>query len=154
MRKCVDRLFSYQPSVVHHATQCRVRIYERVDGGFTVLATELADNRGMSITNAAEALASQLLALFQLDPATTRWIEHYTADSYREGAHKPSFDEVTFTWPANRQAHSPQWQQLTLEEVEILTGDDFSPMGQVLSDADLTTVDGGAFDDWDVWEQQ
>ena len=47
-----------------------------------VVLTELPDNPGMSVTNAAEEIASQVRREFGLDPDQTRWIEHYPERYY------------------------------------------------------------------------
>ena len=69
------------------------------------IAIEIKENLGKSITNAAEELATQLVAAFNLEPEQTRFIEHYTPASY-EGSDDTSYEEVTFPWQG-RQARNP-----------------------------------------------
>lgn len=45
-----------------------------------VIATELSDNPGMSITNAAEYAASEVCRQLEIDPYQLVWIEHYPPD--------------------------------------------------------------------------
>jgi hypothetical protein len=80
-----------------------------------VVLTELADNVGMSVTNAAAEIAAQVRSEFSLDPDLTRWIEHYPQ--------YPTYDEITFTWDGHN-ALEPSWRRLVVEEAEVLIGDD------------------------------
>lgn len=45
-----------------------------------VIATELSDNPGVSVTNFAEGLATLVCRRFSIDPEKLIWIEHYPAD--------------------------------------------------------------------------
>ncbi len=82
------------------------------------IATEIKGDPGQSITNAAEELATQLVAAFNMEPDQARFIEHYTPASY-EGSHDTSYDEVTFTWQG-KQARNPQWRRLQPHEIADL----------------------------------
>lgn len=113
----MDTLFSYKPDPFHREARCRIRFYQH-DGQQVVVATELSDNPGMSVTNAAEDIATQLVAQYGLDVDRLVWIEHYW---YPDEGH--SFDQVRFTWD-NGKASQPRWRRLTFEEAERLTGDD------------------------------
>lgn len=59
--------------------------------GNVVIATELEDNLGMSITNAVEWVASQVCRAFNIEPSRLVWFEHYS----REDTH----DIVIFDLP-------------------------------------------------------
>src|SRR2546421_12763932 len=49
-----------------------------IDGGKTVIiATELADNPGTSVTNICEDLASVVCVELAIDPSSLVWIEYY-----------------------------------------------------------------------------
>lgn len=54
------------------ASRCEVEVHDNV-----VVATELDDNPGVSITNAAEVAASAACRRFGIDPHALVWIEHY-----------------------------------------------------------------------------
>ncbi len=87
-----------------------------------VIATELATNPGMSITNAAEVLASKIVKQFHLDPKNTRFIEHYGQESYdyekgRERA--DTYDVITFTWK-DTTALQPVWRPADAKEMQKL----------------------------------
>lgn len=88
-------------------TRCRLRIY-RCEGVDVVILTELADNPGMSVTNAIEELAASVSATYALDE-TAIFIEHY---EYMP----PTYDLVELGGAA------PTWRRLVVEEVERLTG--------------------------------
>jgi hypothetical protein len=60
-----------------HSGEARIRIYAGSSEGVpVVIATELPDNPGMSITNAAERIAGEVISFHRL-PAPLVWIEHY-----------------------------------------------------------------------------
>ena len=96
---------------------CHLRILQQEKESI-VIATETAVNPGKSVTNAAEDIATQAVQQFQLDPTTTRFIEHYTKESY-EGSEEGHF-EVTFTWQ-EQEATNPQWKPLQPHEIAALT---------------------------------
>ena len=99
---------------------CRLRIYD-TDAGVVVVLSELADNPGRSVTNAAAELATEIAKRYELDPQTTTWLEHYGAVSYwdtGETFHE-TFDLLTFTW-YGRNAHNVEWRRLSQEQVHKL----------------------------------
>lgn len=64
-----------------HGGRCRVRIYlpdEEVDAP-VVVCSELSDNRGMSVTNAAERIAAEVIEKHGL--AVPVWIGQRTAET-------------------------------------------------------------------------
>ncbi len=98
---------------------CHLRILQ--DKTTTVvIATELATNPGMSITNAAEVLASKIIRQFHLNPKTTRFIEHYGQESYdyEEGRKRAdTYDEVAFSWNGSV-ATQPKWKPADAKEMK------------------------------------
>lgn len=100
---------------------CIVRDGEQI----VVVLTELPHNHGMSVTNAAEEIATQVRQSFGLDPDQTRWIEHYPEQQHRIRSRvhtePPTYDKVIFTWD-NYKASEPTWQRLSGEEGEVLLG--------------------------------
>lgn len=90
----IDTIFAYR-GLGGCTSRCRVRIFPLTHPGqaYTdpgdpqqteaegpiILLTELADNPGTSITNAAEGLATQVVAAFNLNLQTCRplWVEQY-----------------------------------------------------------------------------
>lgn len=99
---------------------CQLQILRR-DTQTVIIATEQHTNEGASVSNAAEEVAEQVVQSFSLDPAQTRFIEHYTPASYKEQSPGDAeyYDEVSFTWQAG-EARRPQWRRLQQEEVKAL----------------------------------
>jgi hypothetical protein len=153
----LDTTFTYKPANAGIEARCRLRAYAH-DGKAIFLLTELPDNPGMSVTNAIDQIATKLLAQYMVEPSEAIFIEHYPADSARP---QDTYDEVTLNCRQRATldgkhhpwiAENPQWRRLTLEEVEIVTGANLSPMNRALADFGLETADGRDFDDWDAWE--
>jgi hypothetical protein len=71
--------FAYR-SMHRRAAHCGIEAFIYADGCAVVIATELADNPGMSITNAAEYAATAVCRRLGIDPHHLVWIEHYPAD--------------------------------------------------------------------------
>lgn len=107
--KSIDRTFTYRPPYAGSEARCRVRIYTAGrDRQSTVVISELADNPGMSVTNASETIATSLRGHYDLDPKTTTWIEHLPPAAWREQGRKDEqFDQITYTW-SNGAAFTPQ----------------------------------------------
>ncbi len=98
------------------ASHCHLRILQN-DQETLVIATEVNTNPGTSLTNAAEIIATNVVKRWQLDPTRTRFIEHYTPESF-EGADE-EYKEVRFTW-ISQQADDPEWRMLSPQEVAAL----------------------------------
>jgi hypothetical protein len=112
------RVRAYAPS-----SNCHLDLHQRDDCVIAV-ATELHDNAGASITNTTEDLATAIVQQFDLDPATTTFVEHYNAYSYSAEPslvaikqHPDTYSLVSFIWKENR-ATSPQWSHLTPKAFE------------------------------------
>jgi len=54
-----------------HPAKCHLKIIE----GFIVIATEISDNPGVSVTNAAENLATIVCDKFVIEPEELQWYE-------------------------------------------------------------------------------
>ena len=118
----VDILHHYQkPAVRVDGGFCRVRIYGANPYTIIVLS-ELAENPGVSVTNAAAAIATEIARNYMIDLDTTIWIEHYGAFSYKGGDCDETFDRITFTW-RNRTASNAEWKRLTADELHELLPD-------------------------------
>src|SRR4051794_20817669 len=75
------RQFHFDYAGLHgRPARCGLEIVELPNGRTVVIATELSDNPGVSITNFAEKLASLVCKMFDIDPTTLVWIEHYPAE--------------------------------------------------------------------------
>jgi len=127
--------------------RCRVRIYQGdVDELPVVICTELPDNEGMSITNAAEQIANEVLAnhpevFATIAPSATPsirderpfiWIEHYEDGARGTPEDPATFDLVEFShyepkdvlrageW--GKEIGEPSWRPLDRASVETLVG--------------------------------
>ena len=119
------------PSEPHQVPgRCRVRIYRRKNGTHTVLLTELDTNTGESIAGACERIATNLAAVRELNPRTTRWIQH---DPPHDDLPQV-FEELQFTWDSDNTAHDPQWQPIDDEQAETLTGASLDDLERRLGD--------------------
>ena len=99
-------------------TSCRLRVYEWIAGrASVVIVSELAQNQGLSVTNAAEQIWRAVAQ--RLDTARFTLIEHYGPDA-SAGAmrHHETFDVVTVD-PAGH----PSWRSISRREVRALTGE-------------------------------
>ena len=56
---------------------CSLELQRLPDGRTVVIATEVRDNPGTSITNVAEGLALAVCQEYGIDPEQLVWIEHY-----------------------------------------------------------------------------
>jgi hypothetical protein len=59
---------------------CGLERIDLADGRVVIIATELHDSPGVSVTNFAEELATIVCQRFEIDPKKLVWIEHYPAD--------------------------------------------------------------------------
>jgi hypothetical protein len=122
-QRAVDNILAEQftirqerlPAPGIHRTQvmeCAVTLLFAKDGSGDVLAivTEVDGNPGASVTNAAENIATEIVATFGVDPRHLIYIEHYRTDRYGGGL-PSTWDVVTFDWSGQGAAH-PQWKPL------------------------------------------
>ena len=117
---------------------CRVRFYapDEARDAPVVVFSEMADNEGQSVTNAAEVIAGTLIEVHDLTAGTAPvFIEHYPPEAYP--IRQPeSFDLVTFARPLSRKRiwgiperwiallGEPDWRPLERVQVEALVGED------------------------------
>lgn len=76
---------------------CALEMLPLRDGRTAVIATEVADNPGTSVTNAFELLATDVCARFTIDPRRLVWIEHYGYPVAACPTEARGFDMVRFT---------------------------------------------------------
>ena len=83
--------------------------------GNLVIATELANNTGASVTNSCERIAVKCCEEFNIKGNELIFIERY---DYRSSAYKirESISVVTF----EKNFSSPEWKTLTEKELDIL----------------------------------
>jgi len=108
-------------------SRCFLRIYKTGEKT-VIIATELRDNPGTSITNYAAQLATGALQTFNVQPEQLVWVEHYPAgDTEREGEGEDTYDIVTFTWNGDNLT-TPVWRHSNKKEVETITGTTITPI--------------------------
>ncbi len=124
--------FDYNPDRwSNRMSSCYLRVYQLPNRIALVIATELAANMGPSITNSAEALATQVVREYGLDPEKTHFVEHY--DRRKDGSYgaavkefdDESYDFVSFTWEDGRAGHA-KWKPASKEIIEVLIGEKLS----------------------------
>lgn len=116
--KKLDFLLVYNSPNNREGT-CRVEIWK--GSPCIVVLTELADNPGMSITNASEHICSHIVDNHGLHNTPVIWIEHYF---YGDGRKDETFDLVVFPISNNLHGHfnPPGWRPLSKEAVDQLIG--------------------------------
>ncbi|KAB7726488.1 hypothetical protein F5984_24545 [Rudanella paleaurantiibacter] len=90
---------------------CFITVYRDIP---LVIASETGV--GMSVTNAAELIATEVVNRCKLDPVRLLFVEHYP-ESQRPKPYGESFDLVTFTWDGTT-ARNPDWRNLPNDEFE------------------------------------
>jgi hypothetical protein len=128
------RLTSRYVHPTPHGGRCRVRIYlpdESERDASVVICSELSNNPGLSITDAAQTIAAEVIRGHRL-PTPLVWIEHYPAESRRPGAEE-TFDlaifssyEITETAPylakTRLRLGEATWKPLDRHSVEVMIG--------------------------------
>jgi hypothetical protein len=118
---------------------CRLRIYRPAGFPPVVIASELPENGGASITNIVEQLAADVLGRHLDDrrghPRPLVWVEHYPPRA--AGARDETWDLVTFPDYQPFQAleagrwrvrfGEPDWRRLSRGQVERLIGEPLPP---------------------------
>lgn len=104
-----------------HQAVCRLRMRWKGDVGLACW-TELPNNTGTSVTNAAENLAAQVVSEFELHPEKCLFIEHYPGDKVLGQAER--YDIVHLEWYRMDnniwRAKIPTWEHLPLVEARLL----------------------------------
>ena len=142
MKLLADYYYRFQDKQLHMPGRCRVRIYRRGNGTHTVLLTESATNTGESITGSCERIAMDLAMRNNLNPKTTRWIQHElphhdpSYDSLPQDDLPQVFDELRFTWSSDGRASDPHWQHLSEAAAMALTGVSLSAMARQMGVSD------------------
>lgn len=119
--KIFDDNFKFKVTL-NRESVCWLRVWKNQEE-VVVVATELSDNTGPSITNASEELANEVCKVFELkDPDKIIWIEHYPGTpSFTE-----HFDQVTFSKYISGNEFfliSPVWKYIKGEDVGLLVGE-------------------------------
>ena len=131
MYLATDYIHPYKGGATDVRSQCRIRLYlptEDTDAA-VVICSELANNSGTSVANAAETIAADVIAHFRL-PVPPVWIEHYpleTTNSEEETFHLVVFDHYDVrkilrgrSW--RKEIGPPTRKPLDRKAVEMLVG--------------------------------
>lgn len=100
-------------------SRCRIRIFRPHPEQIVVIASDLGEDSGTSITNCADSLATLIVRDFCLDPDLLLWIEHYPRN--REKYPQAEFSRVHITWNG-RKATQVRWSPMSQQEAEALCG--------------------------------
>lgn len=99
---------------------CRLESQPLKDGRFLVIAYELPDNPGRSVTNAAEDIATQFAEAAGVGLDRLVWVESYALA--RMPGEAPSWDRCTFTpGPAGKFIErATSWKRMTPADWQTL----------------------------------
>lgn len=116
-----DTYLDYQGPLGQHS-RCRLRLYRLADETMVAICTELLDNPGMSVTNAADIIASLVRQTYAQHGQAILFFEHQLAGRYG-GHHDPeTFDRILpASWDGS-QYHEVTWRPSSRAEVEQLLG--------------------------------
>ena len=103
--------FSYK-GVLDNKGICEI---ERI--GNLIIATEIDDNPGPSVTNAAEGLAKAACDFFGIDPYRLIQVESYEYDNDK------TYDLVSFHYDECREFHDVSWQRISKGTVDLMVAE-------------------------------
>ena len=132
MHLVADYIHLYGKGLRFLRPQCRIRIYLPDDpkDAEVVICSELANNLGTSVTEAAQTIAGEVIEHHDLSRSV--WIEHYPPEATNGQAE--TFDLVTFSssyevreipHAGDARRHNigkPSWKSLDRKTVEALIG--------------------------------
>ena len=87
----VEQEFKWYSEIGKRDCECRLRIYKITFDKAVVIASELKDNSGCSITDEAITLINLVCYKFGLSPSKTMWVEH-KSEGYLKS--EDSYDEI------------------------------------------------------------
>ena len=90
----------FKPIFHQEYSTCFIRMYN-VDGKTFILFEDI--DGGMSVTNASEQIASEIVEDWKLNPIDCRFFETYRQYDY------DTFDEITYVW-REKKAYNPSWK--------------------------------------------
>jgi hypothetical protein len=96
---------------------CAIERIALADGRTLIIASEVDENLGTSITNAAELIITQVCQRYHIDPAKLAWIEHYPPS--KSHGEKADWDLVTFVFIRHGDHwhfEEPSWRPMRLED--------------------------------------
>jgi len=118
MKQISGKIVEYNVGLSGPTGKCQVQLFRPSSGHSVLVATELPDNPGPSITNAVEQAFYAACVRLSVLPEKAIWIEHYLGDDLRED----TFDLVQFELDSEGAPFSPKWSPLGLAEALKMTG--------------------------------
>jgi hypothetical protein len=134
MHLVADYIHPYGKGLRFLRSQCRIRIYLSEDPKDTpvVICSELANNLGTSVTEAAQSIAGEVIEHHHLSRSV--WIEHYPPEA--TNGWDETFDLVAFSSSSyevreiphgggdtrHHNIGKPSWKSLDRKTVEALIG--------------------------------
>ena len=105
--------------------KCNLEIHDNL-----VICSERHDNKGPSVTNRAEVLATEICEKFNITPRQLIWVEHYPENASKKygGTDEERYNLVFFNMEGGGffdsdekvKFYNPRWVPITLEMVELL----------------------------------
>jgi hypothetical protein len=102
------------------------------DDSVIVIASEMDDNPGMSVTNRAERLANHVCRELEIAPERLIWLEHYQGKNDCPQWSQERFRLVAFHLADNR-LHAPRWLPVSRNWVENLIGQSLPPLPEAIA---------------------
>ena len=94
--------------------ECGLALYRLESGAYVAIATDL--DKGPSITNAAEEIATQVKHQVLDEGDALLWVEHYRYSPFKKAE---TYDKVVMRWDGQRYV-DPEREHLTRAEVAQL----------------------------------
>ena len=109
--KLIHQVDKFRYQVLKTKSFCLLRVYQTDLDKIFIIATELKDNPGMSITNAIETVMSQAVLRFGFNPNEVILIEHYNDnDVYGSQEELDRFDRIKMQWNNRFECYeNPGW---------------------------------------------
>lgn len=104
---------------------CWLRVFEDKDRIPIAIVTEMPDNEGVSVTNYAEELATEVQRKYGF--SQLRWIEHYPPRGRKLHSNE-EFDLVEFKQDADGVYNEPEWCPISKNDVEAMIGTSLDEM--------------------------
>ena len=132
MHLATDYIHSYR-GVIGVRSRCRIRLYlpQEDRDAAVVICSELPDNPGTPVIDAAEQIAAEVIKHFRL-PSPPVWIEHHPQEEETSNGYEEAFDLVTFTHHEakdtleggilHQEIGQPTRKRLDRASVELLVG--------------------------------
>lgn len=127
----VDEVFNYKGYGVHDS-HCRLRIWGHENSEHrVVLLSEMEDNKGTSVINDAEHIATEVLRKFNLNPYFTEWYDSHLL--YFEGFPKEvMYSHMTMLYDSRKGEfikNSVSWDHTTKNELQNIVREEIEDEG-------------------------